>query len=341
MAQPFDVSALQFTGDPVAVIENVGFNSSTGRAQLSVSDNGTLVYRLSSMSERQLTWFDRQGKEISKVGPPGVYEDVVLSPDGKRAAVSRTVDSNVDIWTIDLERGLPTRFTFSAAVEDDPAWSPDGRYIIFTSPKERDTRTIYRKIASGAGNEELVSDAPTANRGLDWSSDGKNILYTLLGEKGSDDLWVLPLEGEKKPHVMLQSEFYEDHGHFSPDGRFFAYVSNESGRGEVYVQTFPLAGGKWQISTSGGDQPHWRRDGKELYYIAPDKKLMAVSVKLGDTLESGAAIPLFQTQVSHFASTNRYDVTADGQRFLVNSPVETTKEAPFTVILNWTSTLKK
>ncbi len=342
MAQPFDAARLEFTGDPVAVLENVGFNPSFGNSIFSVSENGTLVYKPGNTVERQLTWFDREGKEISKVGPPGNYQDVVLSPDGTKAAASRTVDNNADIWVMELDRGVPTRFTFSAVVEDDPAWSSDGRYLIYSSNRDSDVRRIFRKIASGAGNEELISDTVNvANVGIDWSPDGKNILYTSPGDKTAYDIWILPLSGDAKPYPLLQSEFREWMGHFSPDGRFFAYVSNESGREEVYVQSFPTAGGKWQVSTAGGAQPHWRRDGKELYYIAPDKKLMAVSVKLGETFENGAATPLFQTEVSSFTNTNRYDVTADGQRFLVNSPVETTKGAPYIVILNWTSTLKK
>ena len=340
MAQPFDATNLEFTGDPVAVLENVGFNPATGRSQFSVSDNGTLVYRAGNLAETQLTWFDRQGKEISKVGPSGNYSDIVLSPDAKKAAATRFLDGNGDIWVFNMERGVPTRFTFNSTYEGYPAWSQDGKYIIFSSTKDGDIPKIYRKIASGAGNDELLIDAPIAGT-IDWSSDGTNILYASRGEKESDDLWVLPLEGERKPYPLLQSAFNENQGHFSPDGRYFAYMSNESGREEVYVQSFPPAGGKWQVSTGGGAQPRWRRDGKELYYIAPDKKLMAVSVKPGETFEYGTATPLFQTQVSNFTNANRYDVTADGQRFLINSPVETSKEAPFNVILNWTSTLKK
>jgi hypothetical protein len=175
-------------------------------------------------------------------------------------------------------------------------------------------------------------------QGIDGSPDGKNIMFTGVGEKTRRDIWILPLGG--KPYPLLRSEFNEYQGHFSPDGRFFAYVSNESGREEVYVQSFPTAGGKWQVSTGGGAQPHWRRDGKELYYIALDGKLMAVSVKLGKTFEDGEAAALFQTEVT-LPNSNRYDVTADGHRFLINSPVETTKAYPYKVILNWTSTLKK
>ena len=341
MSQAFDVSKLEVTGEPFPVLENVGFNTNSGRSQFTVSENGTVVYRTGSLAERQLTWFDRQGKEISKVGPSTTFEDVVLSPDGKRIAASRTVDGNADISVLDIERGVPARFTFSSAYDDDPAWSPDGKYIIFSSAPNNDTvRKIYRKTASGAGNEELISDTVTiANLGLDWSPDGKNILYTILGEKTGNDIWILPLAGDTKPYPLQQSEFNESHAHFSPNGRFFAYVSNENGRPEVYIQSFPVGGGKWQVSTLGGAQPHWRSDGKEIYYISADRKLMAVSVKLEGIVEIGAAAPLFQTEVA--GVTNRYDVTADGQRFLVNSPVQSGKQTPFNVILNWTSTLKK
>ena len=154
-------------------------------------------------------------------------------------------------------------------------------------------------------------------------------------------LWALPLTGDAKPFPVVQTTFDETQGQLSPDVRWLAYTSNESGRDEVYVRPFPDAGGKWMVSTGGGSQPRWRRDGKELYYIAPDRKLMAVSVKLGETFENGAATSLFQTEVSLPSNTNRYDVTSDGQRFLVNQPAQSGKEAPFNVILNWTSTLKK
>jgi len=343
MAQPFDASKLEFTGDPVPVLENVNFTTFAGRSFFSVSENGTIVYLSGSSSgNRQLTWYDREGKELSKVGQPGNYMDLVLSPDGKRAAASRIVDGNADIWVIDLERGLPTRFTFNAAAEDDPAWSADGGSILYTSNRDNDIRKLYRKLASGAGNEELISDAVSIhNTGIDWSPDGKNILYASRGEKTGFDIWVLPLGGDAKPYPLLQSEFTEEHVRFSPDGRFFAYMSNESGREEVYVQNFPPAGGKWQVSTGGGAQPHWRRDGQELYYIAPDRKLMVVSVKPGESFQNGAPAVLFQTEVSNFTNSNRYAVTADGQRFLVNSPVEANTLNPYTVILNWTSTLKK
>ncbi len=341
MAQPFDASSLQLTGDPVAVVENVGFSTTAGRSQFSVSENGTLVYKTGGGTVNQLRWFDRQGKEIAKVGPPGEYSDVVLSPDGKRAAAERIDNSNRDIWMIDLERGVPTRFTFGALREDDPAWSPDGTYLVFSSNGYGDKQSIFRKLANGAGNDELLSDAVSVQTsGMDWSPDGKNILFASIGEKSGNDIWIMPMAGEAKPYPLLKSEFNESQGHFSPDGRYFAYVSNESGREEIYIQSFPLGTGKWRVSTNGGWLPKWRRDGKELYYEAIDRKLMAVPVKLDGSVEIGSAAALFQTEIT-VGSPNRYAVTADGQRFLINSPLQSGQEAPFNVILNWTSTLKK
>jgi hypothetical protein len=149
------------------------------------------------------------------------------------------------------------------------------------------------------------------------------------------------LEGDKKAYPLLHSEFNEFHAHFSPDGRWFAYSSTESGKPEVYVQSFPPAGGKWQVSTNGGAQPQWRRDGKELFYVAPDRKLMAVDVRLGSSFEMGTPVALFQTQVSGFTSPNRYAASADGQRFLINSTVQDASPTPITVILNWAATLRK
>jgi len=342
MAQAFDASKLALSGDPFPVLEHVAFDGGSSFSYFSVAASGTIVFRKSTDNARQLIWIDRSGKQIAAAGPPGSYNDIMLSPDGERAAMQKIDGANSDIWIMDLVRGVPLRFTFAETSEDNPSWSPDGKYLIYTSTNAANHTTFFRKNASGGGNEEKIYETDAAtDDGTEWSSDGKNVLLEQGTPNTLQDIWVLPLDGSGSAHALLNSQFSEYHPRFSPDGRWFAYVSNESGRAEVYVQTFPLSGGKWQVSTAGGAQPHWRRDGKELYFIAPDRKLMAVDVKLGQTFEMGTPKPLFQTQVSSFGSPNRYDVSADGQKFLVNSTVQDTSHAPLVVILNWAPGIKK
>ena len=341
MAQLFDASKLELTGDPFPVMEHVAFTASGSYSHFSVSENGTLVFWKGTDVGRQLAWFDRSGKQIATVGPPGTYNDIMLSPDGARAAIQKIDGGNSDIWIMDLARGLPQRFTFSPNSEDNPSWSPDGNFLIYTSNMEGKT-VFFRKNSSGAGSEERIYETASAiDDGTDWSADGKNLLFEDVGDKTLGDIWVLPLDGSAKAQPVLQSEFAQFHGRLSPDAHWIAYASIESGRPEVYVQSFPPAGGKWQVSTDGGAQPRWRRDGKELYFMSPDRKLMAVDVKLGATFEMGTPKPLFQTRVTNFTSPNRYDVTADGQRFLVNSSVEENSRNPLVVILNWAAGIKK
>jgi serine/threonine protein kinase len=341
MAQAFDASKLELSGEPFPVLENVAYSSNSGFSHFSVSENGTIVFWKGSDAGRQLAWFDRSGKQIAAVGPPGTYNDVMLSPDEKRAAMQKIDGGNSDIWIMDLVRGAPLRFTFSPASEDNPSWSPDGSLLIYTSTNEGKT-TFFRKNANGSGNEERIYETASAiDDGTDWSADGKNLLFESTGEKTLSDIWVLPLDGTSNAHPLLQSDFSEFHPRFSPDGRWIAYASTESGRPEIYVQSFPPAGGKWQVSTAGGAQPRWRRDGKELYFMTPERMLMAVDVKLGATFEMGTPKPLFQTSVSSLSSPNRYDVSAVGQRFLVYSSINETSRTPIVVIVNWAAGLKK
>lgn len=341
MAQRFDAAKLELSGEAFPVLENVRFIGSFSYSNFSVSETGTLIFLSGGGSERQLAWFDRAGKEISTAGPTGQYNDIVLSPDEKKAAIQRVDGSATNIWLMDLVRGVPSRFTFRTSGDDDnPAWSPDGSVIIYSSTGEGQDG-LYRKNSSGAGAEELLAQATVDGNGSDWSPDGKNVLFQSTGAKTLSDLWILPLTGDMKPFPLMQTEFNEHHGRFSPDGRYLAYVSDESGGFEVYVQNFPLAGGKWQVSTGGGAQPHWRRDGKELFYIAPDKSLMAVDVKTSPAFEASTPHPLFHTRVTSYESPNRYAVSADGQRFLINSSLSEVNSTPLTVILNWTSQLRK
>jgi len=281
---------------------------------------------------------------LSSVGPMGEYFNIFFSPDEKRvaAAITDSQSGTRDVWLVDIVRGTPTRFTFDPAEDFLPIWSPDGSRIVFASDRDG-PGNLYQKPASGAGNEEELLKTNERKWPTDWSRDGRFVIYTNLSQKTKLDLWVLPVTGEQKPTPFLQSSFNEDYARFSPDGRLVAYASDESGKFEVYVQTFPASGGKWLVSTNGGVQPRWRRDGKELFYIAPDKKLMAVDVKLeGSTFEAGVPRALFQTRVVSYPNPrNVYEVSADGQRFLIITPLEEATSTPITVVANWNADLKR
>ena len=343
MAQPFDVSKLQLTGEPIRVAEEVGIDIVRANANFSVSDNGMLTYT-SGGTGGQPFLFDRDGKSLGALGPTGNYSNIYLSPDEKRvaAAINDSQSGARDIWLLDIARNAPTRFTFDPAEDSIPIWSPDGSRIVFVGDREG-TGNLYVKSANNAGNEELLLKTNERKFLHDWSRDGKFILYSNQSQSTRIDLWVLPMTGDKKPFPFLQSTFNEDHARFSPDGHFIAYCSDESGRSEVYVRTFPEPGGKWPISKDGGAQPRWRRDGKEIFFIAPDRKLMAADVKLaGSNFEVSVPKPLFQTQIASYAiPRNRYDVFGNGQRFLIVTPRPETTLTPITVVANWTAGLNR
>jgi len=250
----------------------------------------------------------------------------------------------------ELARGVATRLTSQPLPDINPIWAPDGSRIVFASIRLRSPSTLYRMLSSGTGEEELLLKTAGPTRGRSWSRDGRFLLYSEYDPKTHWDLWLLEHPdrppGERKTFPLLHSEFEEEQGRFSPDGKWIVYQSNESGGFEIYVRPFRpdiagaqsgLLGGKWQVSTGGGVEPRWRGDGRELFYLAPDGKLMAAPVQTGATFEAGAPQPLFQTRAA--AGFTRYDVTGDGKRFLVNTPEETAS-APATVVLNWTAGIK-
>ena len=341
LAQSFDADKLQLHGEPVKVAEPVGFNKGLGLAAFSVSENGILVYRSGGYEIGQLLWFDRSGNKVGQLGPTELYLTLCMSPDEKRIAIDR-VDGQTgttDIWLFDLARGIPSRFTTNPAPDWYPLWSPDGNRIVFTSNREG-SPGLYQKNANGVGSEDVILRTDENKVADDWSPDGKFIICERLDSKTRLDLWLLPMTGDRQPVPFLQTEFNEQQAQFSPDGKWIAYTSDESGTSEVYVQAFPASGGKWRISTAGGCQPQWRRDGKELFFITPDRKLMAVDVKTGTAFEAGVPKPLFDTRIFQLTTfRNNYVVSRDGQRFLINSRMED-NSAPFAVVLNWTSDLK-
>ncbi|MFZ0784942.1 MAG: protein kinase [Candidatus Acidiferrales bacterium] len=351
LAQPFDARRLELTGEPVPLAEQLG--SFQRYAYFSTSTNGVVVYRTGLGGISHLTWFDRQGRALGTAGDPSAYDTISLSPDGARAVVSRSDDSsnpsNETLWLVDFSRGTSTRFTFGSSSAILGTWSPDGSRIIYAS-KSAGEYDLYQKLASGVAGEDLLLKSTDDKWLTDWSRDGRFLLYQSTGQapKGAkEDLWVLPLEGDKKPFLFEGTGPLSDNGHFSPDGHLVAYSSDESGRSEIYVRTFSPAtaatsgntGGKWLISTAGGNEPRWRGDGKELYYIAPDGMLMSVDISESPVFRAGVPKPLFQSPpYSGYVSENHWDVTRDGQRFLF---AEQNIQAPFTVVLNWPSLLKK
>ncbi len=343
MAQAFDADNLQLSGEPFPVAEQVGYDVASFQTFFSVSQTGVLVYSSGSYGNSQLTWIDRGGKEIGLLGGPGNFIRPWFSPDGKRVAVDGVdPQGNRDVWLIDLATGKPTRFTFDPAQELFAVWSPDGSRIAFSSDQEG-PRHLYQKAATGAGKEELLLKTDHNKFPSDWSADGRFIAYVVNDPKTKQDIWVLPLFGDQKPIPFLQTDFNERNGRFSPDGRWIAYTSDESGINQIYVQSFPALGGKQQISSNGGYFLAWRRDGTEFFYVASDKKMMAVDVKEEDgTLKSGAPKPLFDLRVPSFnAAVAQFAVTADGQKFLVANTAGEITSMPINVVLNWTADLKK
>jgi dipeptidyl aminopeptidase/acylaminoacyl peptidase len=338
MAQAFDATTLATSGEAVPIAERVGglFGSGFG-----VSETGSLIYRPAVVEQTQLVWVDRGGRSVGVAAPPGMYLEVALSPDDQRLAFARSGPTGLDVWILDLQRRITSRFTFTPPLNNVPLWSPDGRMVAFAS-MQNGGLDIYQGPANASGSEVplLKLNATPIVFPSDWSSDGKFLAYYRTDAKTGLDVWVLPLTGDRKPMPVLRGDFNESQAQFSADGKWMAYVSDESGGPQIYVQSFPTLAGKFQISTDGGTQPRWRRDGKELFYLAPDRKLMAVTVKTGATFERETPRAVFQTTLNLTDLRQTYAVSADGQRYLLNTPVES-PSPPMTIVLDWPALLKK
>jgi eukaryotic-like serine/threonine-protein kinase len=346
MAQPMDAKTVQPDGGPFPIAEQVSVLSA--RPQASISQTGLLVYWNGAASASQLTWYDRSGKDLGTAAPPAIELGLALSPDEKTVAVSRAKSGDVasDIWFHELARGVENRFTLDAASARTPIWSPDGRRMIYSAFRGANAN-LYLRDTSGSGKDAVLLPPVAGPRfATDWSRDG----HVVAWEEGGNayDLWTMNLDGDRKPVPFANSEFNETQGKFSPDGRWLAYASDESGRYEVYVRPFPTGAGKWRVSLNGGELPYWRGDGKEIFYLAPDRKIWAAPVKAVPGTQPSftpeAPQSLSDMRMGpHAAGTNNYPfaVSGDGKRFLVLSASGENAEAPLMVVVNWLAAVKR
>jgi serine/threonine protein kinase len=352
MAQRFDTSRLELVGEPVALADQVAVLPFFANGAFSVSENGRLVFGTRHQTTTQLVWFDRQGNQLQVLRPPGKHSQRLdLSPDETAVAIEM-VDPQLnspDIWLMDTVRGATSRFTFEPQAERFPHWSPDGRRVLFSSPRGGRAPALFLKASSGTSDEVLVAESDFNIQPNGWSPDGRLIVYSSLSPDTQRDLWTIPADPalatqDRKATPYLQTPFNESAGQFSPDGRWMSYVSDESGRWEVYVRAFPDSGVKWQISTQGGIEARWRGDGRELFYVTPDGTLMAVAIDTRGRLQAGVPQELFKARFyisGAGAERPSYAATKDGQRFLINAIAAEAEPSSVTVILNWPAAVQR
>jgi Tol biopolymer transport system component len=349
MAQAFDTASLRLAGEASPLAESVAIRPQFARGVFSASDTGTLMYGTSRHQVTQLVWLDRDGRTVGTATSPGRYERAALSPDEKTVAVE-VIDpllETPDIWLVDASRGVMSRFTSEPSAERNPLWSPDGTRLVFSSPRDGRPPTLFEKMTNRATETPFFA-SDLILQPTDWSRDGRFVVYGRRDSKTQWDVWVVPANAggaDRKPAIYLQTPFNEHHGHLSPDGRWMAYASDESGRWEVYVGEFPGGGGRWHISADGGVEPRWRADGKELFYVSPDGTLMAVTLEFNQqSVLPAAPRPLFTARFGEFGAQIFRPVYAPshgGHKFLVNVVVEETTASPVTMILNWPAAIPR
>jgi Tol biopolymer transport system component len=348
MAQRFDARRIRFTGEPTIAAQDVSFVPAPNFLNFSVSQTGLLVYSSGAVDVgRQLVWYDRQGKLLTRLGQPEYSSWPQLSPDGKRLAIRLLTApaGDFDIWIYDLTRGVHTRMSFSALTAYAPAWSPDGTQLAYAhSTRDAPGDHMYLLNPDGTGKEQALEQPiieSMANYPSSWSSDGHLLLFDHQNKAGKVSIWIFPFGG-RKPYPFVETQFNAQAGKFSPDGHWVAYISNDSGRDEVYVAPFPGPGSRVQVSSAGGSQPRWRRDGRELFFLSPDIKMMAaeLTVIAGD-VRVGSVRQLFAVSPLGGVPGYLYDVTADGQKFIVAQDFEHTSTVPLTIVANWPADLNK
>jgi len=342
MAAPFDIQRLAVTGAAVPVVEGVLQRSPlNGAAQYGFSNTGSLIYLSASGQgfQRRLVWVSRNGTERYLSAPPRPYRNPRLSPDGRRIAVAID-ERDMQVWLYDLARETLSRLTFEGSINNNPIWTPDGQRITFTSAGRSDGGLFWQLADGSGGLERLCCDGGSGAPASSWSPDGQ--LIAGGGAGGTGDLAVLR-RGDRQAQILLQTPFGEGAAMFSPDGRWLAYSSNESGRSEIYVQAYPGPGGKWQISTEGGTEPLWSRNGRELFY-RNGNRMMAVDITTQPNFSAGKPKLLFEGQYEPTLVSNaNYDISPDGQRFLMLKAIEAEAAAPtqINVVLNWFEDLKR
>jgi eukaryotic-like serine/threonine-protein kinase len=335
-AQPFDAKKAALYGEPTLVAENVHHFFGPGHAAFSVSQAGVIAYQVAETPVR-LVWLDRRGRELGVLGQPSVVEFVRISPSGNRIAVD-VEDSRFgtsDLWVFEAASGASTRLTSGQIDENAPVWTPDGARLLFRRD-DKGPPDIAQMVVGSPGSERALLIQPGVQQPEDVSRDGRRLVF-LEDAATTADIWLISIDGDSRPKLWLRSPFNERNPRFSPDGRWIAYDSDESGTREVYVALTDGAGEKKRISPSGGREPRWSSDGKELFYAAPDDTIVAVPVIPGSDLQTGPGAPLFRMETG----IRNFDVAPDGSRFLVSTPLEKSPESPIRVILNWPAALKK
>jgi serine/threonine protein kinase/Tol biopolymer transport system component len=343
VAQSFDLRHYVLSGEPFSLSDEVLYFPQVDRAVYGVAGGDVLVTQTGKGTTfSQLTWFDRGGRPAGTVGVPGSHNNVRLSPDGHRVTTDQTDPDgrHRNIWIHELAQGpATTRLTFEPSFDSNPIWSPDGKQILFCTTRGGGFR-LYLKNADGSGSDEEVADLGSVGQGnaWDWSRNGKYLLV-----RKANELWFLSWP-ERVAKPLLQANWTVRNAQFSPDGRWMAYASNETGSMEIYVSPFPSINGKWQVSSGGGQEPRWRQDGKELFYLSADAKMMAVAVTTGASFKAASPVALFQTHPPQPVSSQddfSYDVSSDGQRFLIATTVDEANAAPLSILLNWASQIEK
>jgi Tol biopolymer transport system component len=341
LAQRFDPVRAEFEGEPRSISGAELVGDATKGGDFAASDTGVLVHRVGGLTPSQLTWLDRNGRALGAMSDIAEYQQFSISPDARRVVVARRDgrDAMSNLWLLELDRQITSRLTSGPSYDSSPVWLPDGNRIAFVS--RRDSRdAVYSIEADGGGKEQLLHNTREAEHLEDLSPDGRFLVYSTMSVHTGSDLWFVPVpgdhkNGDHKPQPLFQTAFNESQGRLSPDGRWIAYVSDESGRDEVYVRPFPMADSRWQISTAGGQRPRWRRDGRELFFLSPEGHLQVVDVQADAPFRSGRPRALFPMR-----HAEDYDVSADG-RFLTRTRIEDRDRGGLQIVLNWSKELRR